>query len=77
MVNQMGNNGNQDQREEPQVNKFGDFFRTNPPIFRGFKNSLDVNFWLNTIEEKLGLIQCDQCEKVLFAAHQLHDAPGA
>ena len=29
------------------------------------------------IEEKLGLIECEPHEKVLFAAHQLHDAPGA
>jgi len=76
IINQMGNNGNQGQREESQVNKFGDFFRTNPPIFRGSKDPLDVDFWLNTIEEKLGFIQCDQYEKVLFAAHQLHDASG-
>lgn len=76
IVNQMGNNGNQGQREESQVNKFGDFFRTNPPIFRGSKDPLDVDFWLNTIEEKLGFIQCDQYEKVLFVAHQLHDASG-
>jgi len=77
IVNQMGNNGNQGQRKESQVNKFGDFFRTNPPIFRGSKDPLDVDFWLNTIEEKLGFIQYDQYEKVLFAAHQLHDASGA
>ena len=60
-----------------KVNRFGEFFRTNPPIFCGSKDPLDVDFWLNAIEEKLGLIQCDQYEKVLFAAHQLHDALGA
>jgi hypothetical protein len=72
----MGNAGNQAPREEHQVNKFGEFFRTNPPFFRGSKDPLDVEFWLNTIEEKLGLIQCEQHEKVLFATHQLHDALG-
>jgi hypothetical protein len=73
----MGNAGNQASREEPQVNKFGEFFCTKPPIFRDSKDPLDADFWLNAIEEKLGLIQCEQHEKVLFAAHQLHDAPRA
>jgi hypothetical protein len=73
----LGNAGNQAPREEPQVNKYGDFFRTNPPIFRGSKDPLDADFWLHVIEEKLNLIQCEQHEKVLFAAHQLHDAPRA
>jgi hypothetical protein len=76
-ISNMGNAGNQAPREEPQVNKFREFFRTNPPIFRGSKDPLDADCWLNAIEEKLGLIQCEQHEKVLFAAHQLHDAPGA
>ena len=52
----MGNAGNHGPRAEPQINRFGDFFRTNPPIFRGSKDPLDVDFWLNVIEEKLGLI---------------------
>jgi hypothetical protein len=73
----MGNAGNQAPREEPQVNKYGDFFRTNLPIFRGSKDPLNADFWLNVIEEKLGLIQCEKHEKVLFATHQLHDTPGA
>jgi hypothetical protein len=76
-IGNLGNIGNQATREEPQVNKFGDFFRTNPPIFRGTKDPLDVDFWLHVIEEKLNLIQCEEHEKVLFTAHQLHDVPGA
>ena len=77
IFNQLGNAGNQGHRAEPQLNKFGEFFRTNPPIFRGSKDPLDADFWLNVIEEKLGLIECEPHEKVLFAAHQLQDAPGA
>ena len=45
-------------------------------IFRGSKDPLDADFQLNVIEEKLGLIECEPHEKVLFAAHQLYDAPG-
>ena len=44
IVNQMGNAGNHGPRAEPQVNRFGDFFRTNPPIFRGSKDPLDADF---------------------------------
>jgi hypothetical protein len=76
-IGNMGNANNQAPREEPLVNKYGEFFRTNPPIFCGSKDPLDADFWLNAIEEKLGLIQYEQHEKVLFAAHQLHDAPEA
>jgi hypothetical protein len=54
-IGNMGNAGNQALREEPQVNKYGDFFRTNPSIFRGSKDPLESDFWLNVIEEKLGL----------------------
>jgi hypothetical protein len=59
-IGNMGNAGNQAPREEPQVNKYGEFFRTNPSIFRGSKDPLDADFWINAIEEKLGLIQCEQ-----------------
>ena len=55
IVNQMGNAGNHGPRAEPHVNRFGEFFRTNPPIFRSSKDPLDADFWLNIIEEKLGL----------------------
>jgi len=75
LVNQMGNADNHGPRAEPQVNRFGEFFRTNPPIFCGSKDPLDADFWLNIIEEKLALIECEPYEKVLFVAHQLHDAP--
>ena len=56
IFNQLGNAGNQGHRAEPQLNKFGEFFRTNPPIFRGSKDPLDADFWLNVIEEKLVLL---------------------
>jgi len=75
IFNQLGNAGNQGHRAEPQLNKFGEFFRTNPPISHGSKDPLDADFWLNVIEEKLGLIECEPHEKVLFAAHQLHESP--
>jgi hypothetical protein len=32
---------------------------------------MDVDDWLKTIEKKLQVVQCNNCEKVLFASHQL------
>ena len=44
LVNQMGNAGNHGRRAEPLVNRFREFFRTNPPIFCGSKDPLDADF---------------------------------
>jgi hypothetical protein len=41
-IGNLGNTGNQAPIEEPQVNKYGDFFRTNPPIFRGSKDPMRI-----------------------------------
>jgi hypothetical protein len=32
---------------------------------------MDADDWLKTVEKKLQVIQCNNSEKVLFAAHQL------
>jgi hypothetical protein len=32
---------------------------------------MDADDWLKTIEKKLQVVQCNYCEKVLFASHQL------
>jgi hypothetical protein len=32
---------------------------------------MDTDDWLKTIEKKLQVVQCNNCEKVLFASHQL------
>ena len=50
---------------------------TDPPNFHGSKEPLDADFWLRAIEQKFGLIQCNDQEKVTYAAHQLCDAAGA
>ncbi|RLM75652.1 hypothetical protein C2845_PM15G04350 [Panicum miliaceum] len=53
------------------------FIATDPPLFCGSKEPLDAEFWLRTIEQKFGLTQCTDQEKVNFAAHQHCDAAGA
>jgi hypothetical protein len=37
---------------------------------------MDTDDWLKTIEKKLQVVQCNNCEKVLFASHQL-ESPAA
>ncbi|XP_072148505.1 uncharacterized protein [Setaria viridis] len=69
--------GNPPRREAPLVHGHGDFFRTDPPIFHGTKDPLDADYWLGTIEQKLGLLRCHEHDKVIFAAHQLQDVAGA
>jgi hypothetical protein len=32
---------------------------------------MDVDDWLKTVEKKLQVVQCNNRERVLFAAHQL------
>ena len=69
IVQHLGGQGHGGQRHGHSV-----FMATDPPIFRGSKEPLDADFWLRTIEEKFGLIQCNDQEKVNYAAHQLRDA---
>jgi hypothetical protein len=32
---------------------------------------MDTDDWLKTIEKKLQVIQCNNCQKALFSSHQL------
>jgi hypothetical protein len=50
--------------------------KTQPPIFRGSDEPLDADYWISTIEDKLGLFENTDEEKVTFTAHQLQDAAG-
>ena len=59
IVQHLGGQGHGGQRHGHSA-----FMATNPPIFRGSKEPLDADFWLRTIEEKFGLIQCNDQEKV-------------
>ena len=56
---------------------FSDFLRTQPPVFSRAEDPLDADHWLRTIEQKLALLQCEDHEKALFAAHQLQGPAGA
>jgi hypothetical protein len=50
--------------------------KTQPLIFRGSDEPVDADYWISAIEDKLGLFENTDEEKVTFAAHQLQDAAG-
>jgi hypothetical protein len=45
--------------------------RTCPTTFSQAKGPMEAEDWLKSIEKKLEIAQCNDHEKVLFAAHQL------
>jgi hypothetical protein len=51
--------------------KLGEFQWTKPPTFSHSVGPMDAGDWLKTVEKKLQVVQCNNREKVLFAAHQL------
>jgi hypothetical protein len=61
---------------QPQVppssrDRLGDFQRTKLPTFSYVVESIDADDWLKFIEKKLQVVQCNNCEKMLLASHQL------
>jgi hypothetical protein len=48
-----------------------EFLRTRPTTFSQAKDPMEVEDWLKGVEKNLVIAQCTNCEKVLFAAHQL------
>jgi hypothetical protein len=65
------------QAAQPQVSPvplrdgLRDLQRTKPPTFSHAVKPMDADDWLKSIEKKLQLVQCNNCEKVLLASHQL------
>jgi hypothetical protein len=55
----------------PPRDRLGDFQRTKLPTFSHAVEPMDADDWLNFIEKKLQVVQCNNCEKVLLASHQL------
>jgi hypothetical protein len=51
--------------------KPGEFYWTKPLTFSHSIEPMDVDDWLKTVEKKLQVVQCNNREKVLFAAHHL------
>jgi hypothetical protein len=61
----------QPQAPPPPRDRLGDFQRTKPPTFSYAVEPMYTDDWLKSVEKKLELVQCNNCEKVLLASHQL------
>jgi hypothetical protein len=61
----------QSQAPPPPRDRLGDFQRTKPPTFSYAVEPMDADDWLKSIEKKLQVVQCNNCETVLLASHQL------
>jgi hypothetical protein len=61
----------QPQAAPPPRDRLRDFQRTKPPTFSYAMDPMDADDWLKSIEKKLQVVQCNNCEKVLLASHQL------
>jgi hypothetical protein len=58
-------------RQQQPCDKLGEFQRTKPLTFSHSIEPMDADDWLKTVEKKLQVVQCNNREKVLFAAHHL------
>jgi hypothetical protein len=59
----------------PPRDRLGDFQRTKPLTFSHAVELMDADDWLNYVEKKLQVVQCNNRENVLLASHQL-SGPG-
>jgi hypothetical protein len=61
----------QPQAPPPLRDRLGDFRCTKPPTFSYAVEPIDADDSLKSVEKKLQVVQCNNCEKVLLASHQL------
>jgi hypothetical protein len=59
----------------PPRDKLGDFQHTKPPTFSRVVDPIDADDCLKSVQKKLQVVQCNNCEKVLLASHQLSGHP--
>jgi hypothetical protein len=59
------------------MNKHREFMSHRPPVFTHAADPLDADDWLKTVGKMLTTAQCDDREKVLFAAGRLFGSEGA
>jgi hypothetical protein len=59
------------------MNKHREFMSHHPPVFIHAADLLDADDWLKTVGKMLTTAQCDEREKVLFAAGRLQGSAGA
>ena len=72
MAQNIQNNGNGNGNAPPQViDNRGEFLKGHPPVFKHSTNPLQSDDRLRAVERQLEIAQCDDREKVLYAARQL------
>jgi hypothetical protein len=67
---------NQGGHEANQYSSFKDFMDTRPPIFKKAAEPLDVEDWINTMENKFRVLRMTEVLKTEYAAHQLQGPAG-
>jgi hypothetical protein len=67
---------NQGGHEANQYSSFKDFMDTRPPIFKEAAEPLDVEEWINTMEDKFRVLRMTEVLKTEYAAHQLQGPTG-
>jgi len=78
-INQMANQGGRNVQHGPSPNQyssFKDFMDTKPPSFREAEKPLQVEEWVNTVEQKFRLLRLTNSLKAEYAAHQLQGPTG-
>jgi hypothetical protein len=71
MLQTMVNLHAQPQAPPPPRDRPGDYERIMSPIFSFVVELMNADDWLKSIEKKLQVVQCNNCDKVLLASHQL------
>jgi hypothetical protein len=71
------NNPPQQQQQQTPMNKHREFMSHRPLVFTHAADPLEVDDWLKTVGKMLTTTQCDDREKVLFAAGRLQGTAGA
>jgi hypothetical protein len=59
----------QPQTPVPPRDRLEDFQHTKPPIFSYVVEPIGADDWLKSVEKKLQVVQCNNCEKVLLASN--------
>jgi hypothetical protein len=62
--------------EVNQYSNFKDFMDTRPPIFKEAVEPLDVEEWINTMEDKLHVLRLTDVLETKYAAHLLQGPAG-
>lgn len=60
-----------EQRNDRGAPRYGDFTRTNPPVFSEAKEPMDAANWIQAMEDKFDILRVAKAGKVTFAASQL------